>query len=60
MNNALLKLYVKIQNLMLREEGQDLIEYALLGAIVSVGAVTVLGSLSAKIVTVFNTIITDL
>ena len=30
MNNLFLTLYVKLQNLMNREEGQDLVEYALL------------------------------
>ena len=30
MNNAILNLYVKLQNLTNREEGQDLVEYALL------------------------------
>ena len=30
MNNLFLSLYVKLQTLMAREEGQDLVEYALL------------------------------
>ena len=32
MNNLLLKLYVKFQELTNREEGQDLVEYALVTA----------------------------
>ena len=33
MNRMLLSLYVKIQDLMKREEGQDLVEYALVVAL---------------------------
>jgi Flp pilus assembly pilin Flp len=35
----LLKLYVKFQDLMSREEGQDLVEYALVVALIALGAV---------------------
>jgi pilus assembly protein Flp/PilA len=38
MNTMLLKLYVKLQDLMSREEGQDLVEYALVVALVAFGA----------------------
>jgi len=34
MNNLFLSLYVRLQNLMTREEGQDLVEYALLVALI--------------------------
>jgi pilus assembly protein Flp/PilA len=40
MNTLLLKLYVKFQVLATREEGQELVEYALVVALVSFGAVT--------------------
>jgi Flp pilus assembly pilin Flp len=40
MNNLLLKLYVKFQDLACREEGQELVEYALIAALVSFGAVS--------------------
>ena len=56
MNNTLLKLYVKMQTLMMREDGQDLVEYALVLAVISVGAVAVLGTLSTKVTSVFSSI----
>jgi Flp pilus assembly pilin Flp len=49
-----------MRNLMQREDGQDLIEYALLGAIIAVGAVAVMGNLAAAIVALLQTIVTDL
>ena len=39
MNNLFLTLYVKLQNLMNREEGQDLVEYALLVCLVALAAI---------------------
>jgi pilus assembly protein Flp/PilA len=56
MNNTLIKLYVMFQNLMNREEGQDLVEYALIIALVSIALVVSLGSLTTAITGVFNTI----
>jgi pilus assembly protein Flp/PilA len=38
MNNLLLKLYVKFQELKNHEEGQDLVEYALVVALIAFGA----------------------
>ena len=43
MNNLLLKLYVKTQNLINREDGQDLVEYALLVALVALGSIAAIG-----------------
>ena len=40
MNNAMLKLLVKLQTLTLREEGQDLVEYALVIAVVCLGIIS--------------------
>lgn len=60
MNNALLKLYVKMQSLMVREEGQDLVEYALIISLIAVVLVGALGTLETKISTVFSTIGADL
>jgi len=60
MNNMLLKLQLKLQELMNREEGQDLVEYALVIALVSVVAVTSLGTLATKITSVFAAIAGDL
>jgi pilus assembly protein Flp/PilA len=60
MNNALLRMYIKLQDLMSRDEGQDLVEYALVVVVISVGAVAVLGTLATKINSVFTTITGDL
>ncbi len=38
MNTMLLKLYVNFQSLMNRDEGQDLIEYALLAGLLALAA----------------------
>ena len=42
------------------EEGQDLVEYALVVAIIAFGAVTAMKALSTEIKTAFNTISSDL
>jgi pilus assembly protein Flp/PilA len=60
MNNMLLKAYVKFQELTNREEGQDLVEYALVIALVSIAAVAALTILAGKITLVFSTIGTSL
>jgi pilus assembly protein Flp/PilA len=56
MNTMLLKLYVKFQDLMNREEGQDLVEYALVVALIALGAVASMGKLATAISTEFLTI----
>jgi len=56
MNNTLIKLYVMFQNLMNREEGQDLVEYALIIALVSIALVVSLNGLTSAITTVFTSI----
>jgi pilus assembly protein Flp/PilA len=60
MNEILFSLLVKIQRLVNREEGQDLVEYALVAALIAFGAVTSMKHLSAEINTAFNTISSDL
>ena len=56
MNNMLLMLYVKFQNLMGREEGQDLVEYALVVALIALGAVASMKGLAHAVSTEFSTI----
>jgi len=60
MNNLILKLYVKLQELKNNEEGQDLVEYALVVALIAFGAVTGLQSLSSGINSSFLQISTTL
>jgi pilus assembly protein Flp/PilA len=56
MNEMILRMYVKMQTLMAREEGQDLVEYALVVALVAFGAVTAMKGLSSELNVAFNTI----
>jgi pilus assembly protein Flp/PilA len=60
MNETLLKLSVKLQTLMMREEGQDLIEYALVVALIAFAAVTSMKTLATDINNVFLGIGTSL
>jgi pilus assembly protein Flp/PilA len=60
MNDLMLKMYVKMQDLIGREEGQDLVEYALVVALVAFGAVAGMKTLSTEINSAFNTISSDL
>jgi pilus assembly protein Flp/PilA len=49
-----------LSNLIKDESGQDLIEYALVAALVALGSVAALGTLSTKINGVFTSITTAL
>ncbi len=60
MNNALLKLYIKMQNLMMQEDGQDLVEYALVLSLITVGAIAMLSSIGSKVATIFTAINTGI
>jgi pilus assembly protein Flp/PilA len=60
MNTMLLKMYAKFQDLKNRDEGQDLVEYALLVALISLAAVAAIGGVANEIKTVFNSIETAL
>ena len=60
LNDKMVELYVNAKCLLMREEGQDLIEYALLVAMISLGAVTAMTTLAGDIKTVFTTIGTTL
>ncbi len=60
MNTMLLKMYVKFQDLMNREEGQDLVEYALVLALIALGATASMRALATGIGTAFNNITTTL
>jgi pilus assembly protein Flp/PilA len=60
MNDMLLKLYVKFQDLASREEGQDLVEYALVVALIAFGATAGMKNLSSAINTAFNNVSSQL
>jgi pilus assembly protein Flp/PilA len=52
----LLKLHMKFEDLISREEGQDLIEYALLVALISLAAVASITGLASNMTKVFSRI----
>jgi len=56
MNNILVKLFVQFQNLANREDGQDLVEYALVVALIAFGATAGMSQLSGAINTAFGNI----
>lgn len=56
MKNTMLKLYIKIQSLLSQEEGQDLVEYALVVALIALAATTGMSSLAGAINTGFTNI----
>ena len=60
MNDLILKMYIRIQTLMADEDGQDLVEYALVVALITFGAVTGMKTLTTQINKAFNTISSDL
>jgi pilus assembly protein Flp/PilA len=60
MNTLLLKLYVKFQDLASREEGQELVEYALVVALISFGAMTGMKALAGALNKAFAQISTTL
>lgn len=53
MNNLMLKLFVKMQTLVNREEGQDLVEYALVVALVAFGATAAMSALGTGLSSAF-------
>ena len=53
-------MYVKLQDLMNREEGQDLVEYALLVALIALAVITGVKGVASAITTVFQNISTSL
>jgi len=56
MNTTFLKLYLKFQSLWDGEEGQDLVEYALLMAIISLGLITSMSGIASSISTAFSNV----
>jgi pilus assembly protein Flp/PilA len=56
MKDQLWKLSIKIQNILKRDEGQDLIEYALVVALIAFGATVGMGTLASDINVAFNKI----
>jgi pilus assembly protein Flp/PilA len=59
-SDALFARYLQIRDLLNREEGQDLVEYALVVAVIAFGATTAMKALSSEIKTAFSAISSDL
>ena len=60
MKDKLLMLSIKLRTILSDEEGQDLIEYALVVALIAFGATAAMTTLSSDINSAFNTIGTTL
>jgi pilus assembly protein Flp/PilA len=58
LNAVILRGYAKLQNLLSHEEGQDLVEYALVVAIIALGATASMQSLASVISSSFASIST--
>jgi pilus assembly protein Flp/PilA len=59
-NDACLRLHFGIRGFIVREEAQDVVEYALVVALVAFGAATGMKALSTEIKNAFSTISSDL
>ena len=60
MKDVLLKLYIKVQDLLSQEEGQDLVEYALIVALIALAATAGMKTLATAINSGFTTLGTTL
>jgi pilus assembly protein Flp/PilA len=60
MKNKIILATISLQNLLLSEDGQDLIEYALVVALIAFGATAAMTTLATKISTAFTNIGTQL
>ncbi len=60
MRDTLLKLYVKFQGLRNSEDGQDLVEYALLVALIALVCITGVNNVATAVNSVFNQISSSL
>jgi len=60
MHDTMLKMYIKMQNLLAQEDGQDLVEYALVVALIALGATAGMTGLATKIGDAFTGIGTSL
>ncbi len=56
MNNLFLAMYVKLQDLMKHEEGQDLIEYALIAALIAVAAIAGMKNVASAVNSLFSNV----
>ena len=60
MNELFLKLFVKFQGLKNSEEGQDLVEYALLVCLIALAAITGVRHVASAVTAVFSNVSSSL
>ena len=60
MRDGLLMLYLQLQKLANREEGQDLVEYALVICLLSLAVISGVNNVAAAVTTVFTNISSSL
>lgn len=60
MNTMFLKMYLKLQELKSREEGQTMVEYGLLAALISLAAMAFLPGIANSLKTIFSNISSSL
>jgi pilus assembly protein Flp/PilA len=60
MNELFLKLFVKLQGLKNSEEGQDLVEYALLVCLISLAAISGVRHVASAVTAVFSNVSSSL
>lgn len=56
MKDTMLKLYIKAQNLLSSDEGQDLVEYALVVALIALAATAGMGKLASALSNAFSSV----
>jgi pilus assembly protein Flp/PilA len=60
MNHLFLKLYIKAQNLAKNEEGQDLVEYALLVSLIALSCITGMKGVATFLINTYSNISTSI
>jgi len=60
MKDTMLKYYIKMQNLLSGDEGQDLVEYALVVALIALAATAGMKTLASDLSTAFSNIGTQI
>ena len=58
--HAIHQALLSLRNLLIHEDGQDLVEYSLVFAMIALGSVTGMGSLAAGLNTVFSSVASSL
>ena len=56
MNHLILKLYIKLRNLAQDEQGQDLVEYALVVSLIALGCITGMKNLATFLTNTYSNI----